>query len=72
MGEVDFIACDPERGAPVASVVGSPADVADFLAIWLQNTEAGVSPAQRLGIDVERRPVRHDTDGVAPGDDARV
>ncbi len=72
MGDVNFIAFDPEKGGPVASVVGSPADVADFLAIWLQNAEAGVSLAQRLGVDFERRPGRLDTDGVAPGDDARV
>ncbi len=53
MGKVSFIAFDQEGGRPTASVVGRPADVADFLGIWLQNAETGVSLAQRLGLDFE-------------------
>lgn len=63
MGKINFIAFDRENGRPTASVVGRPADVADFLAIWLQNAETGVSLAQRLGVDFERWSGRSDEDG---------
>ena len=54
MGKINFIAFDQESGRPTASVGGRPADVADFLGIWLQNAETGISLAQRLGVDFER------------------
>jgi hypothetical protein len=53
VGKVNFIAFDQESGRPTASIVGRPADVADFLAIWLQNAETGISLAQRLGVEFE-------------------
>ena len=64
MGKVNFIAFDQESGRPTASIVGRPADLADFLAIWLQNAETGVSLARRFGIDVERWSGRDDADGT--------
>ncbi len=53
MGKVNFIAFDQESGRPTASIVGRPADVADFLAIWMQNAETGVTLAQRLGVEFD-------------------
>ena len=64
MGKANFIAFDQETGRPTASIVGRPADLADFLAIWLQNAGTGVSLEQRFGIDVERWSGRDDADGT--------
>lgn len=63
MGDVHFIAYDQATGEAVASIVGSPADVADFLAIWLHNAERGVTLAQRLGVDFQRWKRPHDDAG---------
>ena len=41
MGEVQFVLFDSVAGKPTGSVSGSPTDVADFLAIWMKNTEGG-------------------------------
>ena len=54
MGEVNFVAFDSERGVPTASISGSPVDVADFLAIWMKNNNAGISLARQLGVDFLR------------------
>ena len=51
MGEVNFVAFDAEKGAPTASISGSPVDVADFLSLWMKNNEDGMSLAKQLGID---------------------
>ena len=32
----------------------SPADVADFLAIWMKNNTDGISLARQLGVDFQR------------------
>jgi len=54
MGEVDFVALDSEKGVPTASISGSPADAADFLAIWMKNNNDGISLAKQLGVDFLR------------------
>ena len=54
MGEVNFVAFDSEKGAPTASISGSPVDVADFLAIWMKNNNDGISLAKQLGVDFQR------------------
>jgi len=54
MGEVNFVAFDSEKGAPTASISGSPVDVADFLAIWMKNNNDGISLAKQLGVDFLR------------------
>ena len=54
MGEVNFVAFDSEKGAPTASISGSPVDVADFIAIWMKNNNDGISLAQQLGVDFRR------------------
>jgi hypothetical protein len=51
MGEVNFVAFDAEAGRPTASISGSPADVADFISIWMKNNEDGLSLAKQLGVD---------------------
>ena len=51
MGEVNFVAFDADKGAPTASISGSPVDVADFLSLWMKNNEDGMSLAKQLGID---------------------
>ena len=52
MGEVQFVMFDSVAGKPTGSVSGSPTDVADFLAIWMKNTEGGISLAQQLGVSL--------------------
>jgi hypothetical protein len=51
MGDVSFVAFDGETGRPTASISGSPVDVADFIAIWMKNSDEGISLARQLGID---------------------
>jgi hypothetical protein len=51
MGEVNFVAFDADKGAPTASISGSPIDVADFLSLWMKNNEDGMSLAKQLGVD---------------------
>jgi len=60
MGEVNFVAFDSESGRPTACISGSPVDVADFLAIWMKNSNEGISLARQLG--VELRPPGKDSD----------
>lgn len=50
MGEVQFVMFDSDAGKPTGSVSGAPNDVADFLAIWMKNTESGISLAKQLGV----------------------
>ena len=52
MGDVTFLMFNAETGKPQGTVSGAPADVADFLAIWVKNTEEGLPLERRLGIDV--------------------
>lgn len=52
MGEVQFVMFDSEKGKPTGSVSGSPIDVADFLAIWMKNTNGGMSLARQLGVEL--------------------
>ena len=54
MGEVNFVAFDGESGRPTASISGSPVDVADFLAMWMNNNNDGMSLAKQLGVDFLR------------------
>jgi len=56
MGEVNFVAFDAEKGAPTASISGSPADVADFISIWMKNNDEGISLSKQLGVDFLRNP----------------
>lgn len=51
MGEITFVTFDAAKGQPTASVSGSPVDVADFLSVWMKNTDGGISLAQQLGVD---------------------
>jgi len=51
MGEVNFVAFDAEAGRPTASISGTPADVADFISIWMKNNEDGISLSKQLGVD---------------------
>lgn len=62
MGEVTFVTYSAKTGAPSACVMGSPADVADFLAIWQKNQEGGLDLAQQLGVHLPLHPPM-DTDG---------
>jgi hypothetical protein len=50
MGEITFVTFDSDKGAPTASISGSPVDVADFLAIWMKNQDGGISLAKQLGV----------------------
>ena len=52
MGDVVFLMINSETGKPQGTVTGAPADVADFLAIWVKNTEEGLSLERRLGVEV--------------------
>lgn len=52
MGEVQFVIFDSEKGKPTGAVSGSPIDVADFLSIWMKNTNGGMSLARQLGVDL--------------------
>ena len=54
MGEVNLVAFDGETGMPMASISGSPVDLADFIAIRMKNNEDGVSLARQLGVDFGR------------------
>jgi hypothetical protein len=51
MGEVNFVAFDAKEGRPTASISGAPADVADFISIWMKNNEDGISLSKQLGVD---------------------
>lgn len=51
MGEVTFLMFNSETGQPQGTVSGSPADVADFLSIWVKNTNDGLDLARCLGVD---------------------
>jgi len=53
MGDVQFVMFDSEKGQPTGSVSGAPADVADFLAIWMKNNTDGISLARQLGVTIE-------------------
>lgn len=52
MGDVQFVMFDSAKGQPTGSVSGAPADVADFLAIWMKNSNEGISLARQLGVDL--------------------
>ena len=54
MGDVTFLMFNTETGKPQGTVSGAPADVADFLAIWVKNTEDGISLEKRLGVQLRR------------------
>ena len=62
MGEVCFVTFDAESGRPSASVLGRPVDVADFLAVWTQNSKNGVSLAKQLGVEFVPQPEDDDED----------
>lgn len=56
MGNVNFMCFDAEAGkagkvVATASIQGRPADVADFLAIWMKNRQDGISLARQLGLE---------------------
>ena len=51
MGDVTFLMMNSETGQPQGTVSGAPADVADFLAIWVKNTDEGISLEKRLGVE---------------------
>ena len=53
MGDVTFLMFNTETGTPQGTVSGAPADVADFLAIWVKNTEEGISLERRLGVELK-------------------
>jgi len=53
MGDVVFLMMSSETGKPQGTVTGAPADVADFLAIWVKNTEEGISLERRLGVELK-------------------
>ena len=54
MGDDVFLMINSETGKPQGTATGAPAAVADFLAIWVKNTEEGLSLERRLS--VEERP----------------
>jgi hypothetical protein len=53
MGDVTFLMFNTATGAAQGTVSGAPADVADFLAIWVKNTEEGLSLERQLGVEVK-------------------
>lgn len=53
MGDVTFLMFNTETGTAQGTVSGSPADVANFLSIWVKNTEGGISLADQLGVDLD-------------------
>ena len=56
MGDVTFLMFNNETGKPQGTVSGAPADVADFLAIWVKNNEEGLPLERQLGVEMKRPP----------------